>query len=215
MFEMFRKVNAKERILGFYSTGPKIRSNDLDIDFLFRRYVQHPLFVIIDVRQESKGIPTQAYYSIELVDENKTTKRSFANVPSAVGAYEAEEVGVEHLLRDINDPTVSTLASRVKHKLTGLNVLKSKLEEMHVYLRDVADGKLPVNNQVIYNMQNIFNLLPNLDIDNLVKSFMVKTNDMHLVVYIASLVRAVIALHELLNNQVKYEDYSKKQRATV
>ena len=29
-----------------------------------------------------------------------------------IGAYEAEEVGVEHLLRDVNDPTVSTLARR-------------------------------------------------------------------------------------------------------
>jgi len=38
-------------------------------------------------------------------------------VSSEVGAYEAEEVGVEHLLRDINDPTVSSLASRVKHKV--------------------------------------------------------------------------------------------------
>lgn len=214
MFEMFRKVNARERIVGFYSTGPKIRTNDLDIDFLFRRYVQHPLLVIVDIRPECEDIPTQAYYSIETVDENKTTKRTFANVPSQVGAYEAEEVGVEHLLRDINDPTVSTLASRVKHKLTGLQVLLSKLDEMHQYLSDVSSGKLPVNNQVIYNMQNMFNLLPNLDIDTLIKSFIVKTNDMNLTVYIASLVRAIIAMHELLNNQVKYEDYSKKQLAT-
>ena len=31
-----------------------------------------------------------------------------------MGAQEAEEVGVEHLLRDINDPTVSTVASLIK-----------------------------------------------------------------------------------------------------
>lgn len=30
------------------------------------------------------------------------------------GALEAEEVGVEHLLRDINDPSVSSLANQVK-----------------------------------------------------------------------------------------------------
>lgn len=29
------------------------------------------------------------------------------------GALEAEEVGVEHLLRDINDPSVSSLANQV------------------------------------------------------------------------------------------------------
>lgn len=71
MFGMFRKVSAKEKIVGFYSTGPKIRTNDLDIDVLFRRYVANPLLVIIDIRPESQGIPTQAYYSVELVEKPK------------------------------------------------------------------------------------------------------------------------------------------------
>ena len=34
----------------------------------------------------------------------------------------------------------------------------------------------------------------------------VKTNDMHLVIYLSSLVRSVIALHGLLNNKIKYKD---------
>jgi hypothetical protein len=33
----------------------------------------------------------------------------------------------------------------------------------HRYLEDVAAGKLPVNNQIIYMMQDIFNLLPDLN----------------------------------------------------
>lgn len=36
MFAMFKKVAAKERICGFYSTGPKIRENDLAIAELFK-----------------------------------------------------------------------------------------------------------------------------------------------------------------------------------
>ncbi len=37
----------------------------------------------------------------------------FANLPTEVGATEAEEIGVEHLLRDVKDAAVSTLASEV------------------------------------------------------------------------------------------------------
>lgn len=36
MFAMFKKVAAKERICGFYTTGPKIRENDLAIAELFK-----------------------------------------------------------------------------------------------------------------------------------------------------------------------------------
>ena len=36
MYAMCKKVSAKERILGFYSTGPRIRPADIHIDALFR-----------------------------------------------------------------------------------------------------------------------------------------------------------------------------------
>ena len=35
---------------------------------------------------------------------------------------------------------------------------------------------------------------------------LVKTNDVHLVMYVSSLVRSVIALHSLLSNKIKYRD---------
>ncbi len=48
---MFLKINAKERIVGFYSTGPGVRENDLRIWELFGRIgVVEPVFVVIDVR---------------------------------------------------------------------------------------------------------------------------------------------------------------------
>ena len=36
MYTMHKKVSARERIVGFYSTGPKIRPADIDIDALIR-----------------------------------------------------------------------------------------------------------------------------------------------------------------------------------
>ena len=50
-------------------------------------------------------------------------------------------------------------------------------------------------------LQDIFNLLPNIDAE-LTRSFAVKSNDMMLVVYVASLIRSVLALHNLINNKV-------------
>jgi hypothetical protein len=61
------------------------------------------------------------------------TRRSFQHLPSEIGAEEAEEIGVEHLLRDIKDQTVSTLAERVSTKLNSLRGLKSRLDEIYQY----------------------------------------------------------------------------------
>lgn len=207
MTRMFIKVNAKEKVVGFYSTGPKLRANDIEIDAVIRRYIKTPVLCIIDVRSDAQGLPTQAFYSREEIDETtKETKRSFIHVTSSVGAYEAEEVGVEHLLRDINDPTVSRLSGRVKQRMSGLQSLHEKLLDMSNYLTKVINGEMPANNQILYGMQDIVNLLPNLDVEELVQSILVKTNDMHLAVYIASLVRSIIALHNLLNNKIQMNE---------
>lgn len=205
MFLMFKKVAAKEKIVGFYSTGPKIKPTDLAIDALFRDYHPHPALVIIDVRPDVEGIPVQAYVSVNTVSaDGSEASRTFTHLASEVGAYEAEEVGVEHLLRDVNDPSVSSLGFEARHKLQALKGLHERLKYMATYLEDVLQGNLPHNNQILYNMQTIMNLLPNLNVQALVKSMLTKTNDMHLVIYMSSLIRSVIALHDLVNNKSKF-----------
>ena len=77
---------------------------------------------------------------------------------------------------------------------------------MREYLQNVSDGKLPINHQIVNQMQDIFNLLPNLNVEELIRSFSVKSNDMMLVIYLSSLIRSVIALHNLINNKIANRD---------
>ena len=153
MLAMFRKVAARERVVGFYSTGPRIRPCDLAIDALMRKYCADPVFVVVDVRRDVEGLPTQAYVSVDTVVEGRETVRTFNHVPCEVGAFEAEEVGVEHMLRDINDPSVSALGADVRAKLGGLKGLMSRLGEISGYLAKVAAGQLPPNLEALYLVQ--------------------------------------------------------------
>ena len=95
MFAMFKKVNASEKIVGWYSTGPKIKPGDLQIDALVRRYTPNPIMVIIDVKPKELGIPTEAYHAVEEIREGEQQQWTFKHVPSEIGAMESEEVG-EH-----------------------------------------------------------------------------------------------------------------------
>ena len=38
MFNMFRKINSREKIVGWYSTGPDIKKNDIEINEILRKY---------------------------------------------------------------------------------------------------------------------------------------------------------------------------------
>jgi 26S proteasome regulatory subunit N8 len=77
--------------------------------------------------------------------------RIFTHVQSTIGATDAEEVGVEHLLRDIKDASQGALSKRVGDKMLGLKVLAQKLKEMKEYLQDVVDGKLRYNQAIVNN----------------------------------------------------------------
>ncbi|XP_052188338.1 26S proteasome non-ATPase regulatory subunit 7 homolog A-like [Diospyros lotus] len=213
MFSMYRRINAKEHVVGWYSTGPKLRENDLNVHALFHDYVPNPVLVIIDVQPTEMGIPTKAYYAVEEVKEKATQKsqKVFVHVPSEIAAHEVEEIGVEHLLRDVKDTTISTLATEVTGKLAALKGLDARLQEIRSYLDLVIDGKLPLNHEILCHLQDVFNLLPNLNVNELIKAFAVKTNDMMLVIYLSSLIRSVIALHNLINNKMLNKEHEKAE----
>ena len=212
MFGMFKKVNSKERIVGWYHTGPKLNQNDILINELVRKYCLNSVLVIIDAKPKDLGLPTEAYIAVEEVhDDGTPTSKTFEHVPSEIGAEEAEEVGVEHLLRDIKDTTLGTLSQRVTNQLMGLKGLNSQIRQIRNYLDQVVAGKLPINHNIIYLLQDIFNLLPDSTSESFIKSSFVKTNDQMLVVYLASLVRSVVALHNLINNKITNRDTEKKE----
>lgn len=100
---------------------------------------------------------------------------------------------------------------------------------MKSYLDKVNTGELPMNHEITYQLQDIFNLLPDVTNPCFVRSLQanrifliftlsyqipfiqVNTNDQMLVMYIASLIRSVIALHNLINNKLANKEAEKKE----
>ena len=89
----------------------------------------------------------------------------------------------------------------MSEQLASLRGLQSRIGDIQKYLSDVAAGKMPVNHQIVYHLQDALNLLPNLNDPETTQSFASTTNDELLVVYLSSLMRAVIALHALVDNK--------------
>lgn len=228
MREMFKKVNARERLIGWYHSGPKLRASDLQINELFKKYTPNPLLVIIDVEPKEVGVPTDAYFAIEEIkDDGTTTTKTFVHTPSIIEAEEAEEIGVEYLLRDIRDVAVGTLSARITAQLQSLQGLHHRLRDIGAYLQKVLDGELPVNHAILGNLQDIFNLLPNIttppasrpgakdQVENseMARAMSVKTNDQLMTIYLSSLVRAITAFHDLIDNKIQNRQQQEEKEA--
>lgn len=146
------------------------------------------------------------------MQDGTTTTKTFVHTPSIIEAEEAEEIGVEHLLRDIRDVAQGSLSTRIANQLQSLQGLHLRLRDIGSYLEKVNNKVLPTNHAILAHLQDIFNLLPNLSTaavgedasDNeLAKAMAVKTNDQLMSIYLSSLIRAIIAFHDLIDNKIK------------
>ena len=153
------------------------------------------------------------------LQDGTTTAKTFVHTPSTIEAEEAEEIGVEHLLRDIRDVAVGTLSTRVTSQLQSLQGLHLRLQDIGRYLEKVIDEELPVNHAILGNLQDVFNLLPNLSTpktqplgmpgappsgdSELARAMSIKTNDQLMSIYLSSLIRAITAFHDLIENKIQ------------
>jgi 26S proteasome regulatory subunit N8 len=120
------------------------------------------------------------------------------------------------LLRDIRDVAAGTLSTRITSQLQSLQGLHLRLRDIGAYLQKVLDGELPVNHSILGNLQDVFNLLPNLGSavkgsegyadeqhSELARAMSVKTNDQLMAIYLSSLIRAITAFHDLIENKIQ------------
>lgn len=258
MMEMFKKINAKEKLIGWYHSGPKLRENDLEINEVFKTFVPNPILLVVDVNSTDKiDIPTDCYVAVEEIKEDgSSSEKTFVHLPSVIQAEEAEEIGVEHLLRDIRDQACGNLALDLTHNFQSLTSLDERLARITSYIDKVIAKELPINNTILGKLQDIFNRFPNLSglteaateakrakklalangtgpetdaklraIDaetqaqsdsiesenrQLANAFNVKTNDELMLLYVSSLVRSIIAFHDLIENKIENKKLTEK-----
>ena len=160
------------------------------------------------------------------------------HTPSIIEAEEAEEIGVEHLLRDIRDVAVGTLSTRITSQLQSLQGLHLRLRDIGQYLQKVIDKELPVNHAILGNLQDVFNLLPNLSNPTatpsetmsqkggggaggkeggsdaeLARALSVETDDQLMAIYLSSLIRAITAFHDLIENKIQNRQQQEEKDA--
>lgn len=126
---------------------------------------------------------------------------------------------------------VGTLSTRVTNQLQSLQGLHLRLRDIGAYLQKVLDGQLPVNHAILGSLQDVFNLLPNLSAPEtgadgasgpgakttgageLAHAMSIKTNDQLMAIYLSSLIRAITAFHDLIENKIQNRQQQEEKEA--
>ena len=79
--------------------------------------------------QNELGLPTQVFITQEEVNpKTGSVLKSFFHIESKVEATEPEEIGVEHLLREIKEIPLNSLESSIFQKVQALKGLEGKIQ---------------------------------------------------------------------------------------
>jgi hypothetical protein len=92
---MLKKINNKEKIIGWYNLKKKITQRDTILHKIFFGYTHYPILFLFWIKDKIKGIYFEAFIEKQ---KNKKKRIVFQNVPIKLGMLKCEEIGIYQIL---------------------------------------------------------------------------------------------------------------------
>jgi translation initiation factor 3 subunit F len=201
MYELHRKVNASEVIVGWYSTGADITEHSVLIHEYYSRECKHPVHLTVDTTLKQAGhMSIKAYMSTAMGIPGMTTGTMFTPVPCELTFHEAEAVGVEFLQGTKDRPKRGPLSKA--NDLSQLTTTCARMQDMLCkvieYVDSVIAGRVVADNAVGRMLMDLVNSVPKIkpeDFEEMVNSNM---KDLLMVVYLSNLAKTQMMISEKL-----------------
>eukprot|EP00244_Chara_vulgaris_P006479 TRINITY_DN245_c0_g1_i1.p1 TRINITY_DN245_c0_g1~~TRINITY_DN245_c0_g1_i1.p1 ORF type:complete len:286 (-),score=59.01 TRINITY_DN245_c0_g1_i1:839-1696(-) len=197
MFDLHQRVNPKEVIVGWYSTGDGVSGSDALIHDFYGREVSNPVHLTIDTsfKSEKRAGILKAYVASTLSLGERQLAAQFQEIQLDLRMIEAERVGFEVLKK--------TMVDHLPNDLEGLEVSMQRLlgmvEDVIKYVDSVVEGQVAPDNTIGRYLADTVAAIPRIGGDAFDKLFNDSVQDLLLVLYLASLTRSQLALAEKLN----------------
>ncbi|XP_004307618.1 PREDICTED: eukaryotic translation initiation factor 3 subunit F [Fragaria vesca subsp. vesca] len=204
-----QKVNPKEVIVGWYSTGLGVTGCSVLIHDFYSREVPNPVHLIVDTGFSNGEGAIKAYVSSNLslsLGELKQAVRpagdhqlplaaQFQEIPLDLRMVEAERVGFDILKKTMTDK----LPTDLEGMEASMERLLALIDDVYKYVDDVDEGRVAPDNNVGRFLWDAVESLPKLSpavFDKLVNDSL---QDNMLLLYLSSITRTQLTLAEKLN----------------
>eukprot|EP00475_Leptophrys_vorax_P006569 TRINITY_DN14085_c0_g2_i1.p1 TRINITY_DN14085_c0_g2~~TRINITY_DN14085_c0_g2_i1.p1 ORF type:complete len:330 (+),score=9.49 TRINITY_DN14085_c0_g2_i1:95-991(+) len=208
MAELSARVNPKEVVVGWYSTGAGVSASDVLIHDFYTRETPslHPIHLTVDTTFQALDPAAsatsaaatsalRAYVSQSLSIGDKPLGAAFSEVTVAVGMADAEKIGFDSARRAPSDH----LPSDLEGLEATVGRLQGLVETAHAYANDVVEGRVAPDNAVGRALWDAVAAVPRMSSETFDKLFNNGVQDVLLVLYLANLTRAQLSLAEKLN----------------
>ncbi|GAV56781.1 JAB domain-containing protein/MitMem_reg domain-containing protein [Cephalotus follicularis] len=190
-----QKVNPKEVIVGWYSTGLGVTGGSALIHEFYSREVPNPVHLTVDTGFRNGESTIRAYITVNLCLGDRQLAAQFQEIPLDFRMVEAERVGFD-LLK-------STMVDKLPTDLEGMEVsmhrLLALIDDVYLYVDNVVEGRVEPDNEIGRFIADTVASLPKFSPQAFDKLVNDNLQDRLLLVYLASITRTQLSLAEKLN----------------
>ncbi|XP_057968144.1 eukaryotic translation initiation factor 3 subunit F [Malania oleifera] len=190
-----QKVNQKEVIVGWYSTGFGVTGGSALIHEFYSREVPNPVHLTVDTGFTNGEASIKAFVSVGLSLGDRQLAAQFQEIPLDLRMIEAERVGFDIL----KSSTVEKLPSDLEGMETSMERLLALIDDVHKYVDNVVEGRVAPDNSIGRFISETVASVPKLSphaCDKLVNDSL---QDQLLLLYLSSITRTQLSLAEKLN----------------
>lgn len=206
LFELHRKVNPNETIVGWFATGGKeVNEYSVVIHDYYSRETANPIHLTVDPSE--RGLNIKAYVSTPFGVPSKNVGTMFTLLPDVTiaGGYETEMIGVKACMLASGLHNYSK-AQSIESELEMIVQMSQKAQEMiGTILQFIDDNILSANKSVPSNSNDIGRQLMAM-VESIVPfggkdddALNANLKDLLMVVYLANLSKSQLMLNEKLS----------------
>lgn len=195
MLSSHQKVNPKEVIVGWFSTGFGVTGGSALIHEFFSRETTNPIHLTIDTGFINGEASVKGFVSVHLSIGDQQLAAQFQEIPLDLRMVEAERIGFDIL----KTTAVEKLPNDLEGMEASMQRLLALIDDIYKYVDDVVEGRVPQDNKIGRFISDTVASLPKLssqDFDKLVNDGL---EDQLLLLYLASLTRTQLSFAEKLN----------------
>ncbi|KAK3441813.1 eukaryotic translation initiation factor 3 subunit F [Eucalyptus grandis] len=190
-----QKVNPKEVILGWYSTGDGVTGGSALIHEFYSREVSNPVHLTVDTGFSNGEASIKAYVSTNLTLGDRQLAAQFQEISLDLRMVEAERVGFDILKKQ----SVDKIPGDLEGMEASMERLLALIDDVYKYVDNVVEGRTPADNSVGRFIADSVASIPKMSplaFDKLVND---SIQDQLLLLYLSSITRTQLSLAEKLN----------------
>lgn len=200
MYTSHQKVNPKEVIVGWYSTGFGVSGGSALIHEFYSREATNAgqitaVHLTVDTSFTNGEASVKAFVSSNLSLADRPLAAQFYEIPLDMRMLEAEKIGFDILKMT----KVDKLPTDLEGMEASMERVRSLIEDVYKYVDDVVEGRVAPDNNIGRFIADTLASVPKMSPAAFDKVLNDKIQDNYALVYLASLTRTQLSIAEKLN----------------